>query len=130
MTSPADVSGLKHEVAELWRRFKSEPADPRADADPQRQALLDATRLLDAKQKALAAQRDALEAALKLARGSNHVRRTAFAALGMLFGAGLGAGALALVFEPLAALTAGLPHVVGALVFGATLPAPWLLRLR
>jgi hypothetical protein len=130
MTSPADVTGLKHEVAELWRRFKTEPPAVHADADQERQAVLDATRVLDAKQKALAARRDALEGDLRQARGATRARRVGFGVLGALVGAGLGSAGLGVTFEPLAAATANLPPLGGALVLAATLPALVLLRRR
>jgi hypothetical protein len=129
MTSPADVSSLKHEVAELWRRFKTDPEPPNAP-DPRRQALLDSTRALDAKHKALSARRDAIKSATRLARAGDDSRRVAFTALGFVVGVGLGSAALALGLDTLANLTCELSQLSGALLLAATVPAPLLLRLR
>lgn len=109
MTAP-DVASLKQEVAELWRRFKAEQPEVGTPVDPRRQEVLEATRLLEARQQALAARRDALEVALRRARAVDHSRRAGFTVLGVLVGAGLGWVALmAFAFEPLAAATIELP---------------------
>lgn len=130
MTSPAEVSHLKEEVAELWRRFKSGPAEPNTADEPHRQALLDETRRLDVRHRELMRRRDELDHARRLTLASTDARRMAFALLGLLLGAGSGAALLVVGLEPLAHGLTELPPIAGALLLLATVPAPLLLRLR
>ncbi|MBL8917644.1 MAG: hypothetical protein JNJ54_02195 [Myxococcaceae bacterium] len=129
MTSPSDIASLKHEVAELWRRFKTQPPDSSADTGRLREAILEATRALDTRHRALTARRDELESARRVALAGTAARRVGFAALGGLLGAGVGTAVLVEGLEPLAAATLGLPAFAGALLL-ATVPALLLLRLR
>lgn len=128
MSSPAELSTLQQEVAELWRRFKS--GRPTAEVDPERQALLERTRSLTEQQQALAKRRDTLENELRRARGADSSRRVAVSMLGALWGVVLASLAGIIAIEAIALATIDLPPLVGALLLVAIVPAPLLLRLR
>lgn len=128
MSSPADIPTLQHEVAELWRRFKSE--QPTAGVDPERQTLLERTRALNEKQQALARRRDLLQSELSRARAGDSNRRVVVTALGALCGVVVASIAGSVTIEAIAVATIDLPPLAGALLLVAIVPAPLLLRLR
>ncbi|MFT3711001.1 MAG: hypothetical protein QM817_25525 [Archangium sp.] len=90
MTSPAELSNLKSEVAELWKRFKKDEPRPSVLEDPMRKALVDQIKALDVKQKELMVKRDALRHEVEVLRSSSArtrpVRRGVGLALGVILG--------------------------------------------
>jgi hypothetical protein len=131
MTSPADLSSLKQEVADLWRRFKTEEPSNRPEHDPLRQQLVEKTRTLDLRQKELMVRRDALRHELELEHARTSGRLPVFRGLGLFVGLLVGAVVAGVQLEALAGLTDGLPSFYGALMLVAVVPFPLLIpRLR
>lgn len=131
MTSPADLSTLKQEVAELWRRFKTEEPAARPGNDPVRQALVEKTRALDLEQKELMVRRDALRHEVELVRARAGSRLPIFRGLGLVVGLAVATVAAGLQLDQVAALSDGLPPLAGALMLVAVVPFPLLIpRLR
>lgn len=128
MTSPADVSTLKAEVAELWRRFKHDGPAVHVEADSMREALLETTRTLEQRHQALLARRDELERTRRLALSRTRARRLGFGVLGLLCGGVLGLSGAAEGLEAVAVATVDLPALVGGLLLSASVPAVLLLR--
>lgn len=67
MSEPqVELNALKHEVAELWTRFRKE--EPRVVDDEGRRALSEQTRSLELKRRHLADRRSVLRLQLEVAR--------------------------------------------------------------
>ncbi|MBL8911110.1 MAG: hypothetical protein JNM17_10495 [Archangium sp.] len=86
MTAPGELSSLKNEVAELWRRFKSEEPASAGQDDPARKALVEQIKTLDVKQKELMVKRDSLRHELEVERARIAGRAPGFRALGLILG--------------------------------------------
>lgn len=129
MTSPAELSSLKQQVAELWRRFKTEDQSTPSD-DPQRRALAEQTRTLDLKQKELMLRRDALRHELELERARQAGRAPLFKTFGFLLGLGVGVAGVCLGLDDFAAATLGLSPLAGVAMLVAVVPFPLLVPRR
>lgn len=105
MTAPGELSSLKSEVAELWKRFKAEEPSSSTHDDPARQALVADIKALDVKQKELMVRRDALRHELERERARVAGRAPGWRALGFIIGVSLGVLAVFAVTPEVAALT-------------------------
>lgn len=99
MTAPGELSSLKKEVAELWKRFKAEEPGSVGHDDPARKALVEQIKALDVKQKELMVKRDSLRHELEVERARTTGRAPGFRALGLILGVLIGT-ALAIAAMP------------------------------
>jgi ferric-dicitrate binding protein FerR (iron transport regulator) len=90
MTSPAELSSLKSEVAELWKRFKKDEPRSGTSEDPARKALVEQIKALDVRQKELMVRRDAMRHELEVLRARSAGRRRVARQVGFLVGIALG----------------------------------------
>lgn len=106
MTAPGELSSLKNEVAELWKRFKSEePSSSVRHDDPQRQALVAQIKALDVKQKELMVARDSLRHELVVERARIAGRKPGLRGLGLVVGVLIGIAAAIAVMPSVAEFT-------------------------
>jgi hypothetical protein len=84
MTTPAELSSLKSEVAALWKRFKKD--EPPRLEDPARKTLVEQIRALDVKQKELLVRRDALRHEVEVERARVAGRKPVLRGIGLLAG--------------------------------------------
>lgn len=90
MTAPGELSSLKNEVAELWKRFKTEEPASAGHDDPARKVLVDQIKALDVKQKELLVKRDSLRHEVEVERARLAARAPGLRALGILLGVLIG----------------------------------------
>lgn len=125
---PSEVSQLKQEVAELWRRFRQREGEPSLTAeDPTRDRLAEQARVLEGKRRLLVARRDEVRATLDEAERSGSRFVPVLTGLGLLVG-GLGAAGVAWGLLPhVAELTVGFGPALGGVLLGASALFPLLL---
>ncbi|MFO0595908.1 MAG: hypothetical protein U0228_11400 [Myxococcaceae bacterium] len=127
MTTPAELSHLKNEVAELWKRFKKDEPTKKPADDPERTKLTAEVRALDVRSRELMTRRDALRMELDHERRKYASRLPVVRGVGLVFGVAAGAIALYFGLEPLAAWTAELPRAAGIAMLVAVVPFPLLI---
>lgn len=126
MTRTDELTQLRQEVAELWRRFrKEEPSAP--SRDPERASLMATLKAFDVKQKELMTRRDALRAEQELERARASSVVPVLRGLGLVVGVAAGAALALGVVEDVAAWTTGLTPAWGAVLLFSVVPFPLLL---
>lgn len=115
-----ELSALKQEVADLWRRFRQHEGEQDVGEDPARAQLSEQARVLEGKRKLLVERREVVRAVLEKDRQQASRFVPVVRALGLLLGGVAAMAAAWLALPEVAALSVDFGVAQGAVLLGVS----------